>query len=182
MRMLDAEQRTVNRWPAAGVILLALSLVLGTPLLWAQAGLQGQWTPLPYLMPINPIHLALLNNGKVLIVSGSGNVATETNYRAAVLDPQAGTIVITQNMAWDMFCNGMVVLPDGRAFINGGTLQYDPFHGQPKSAVYDLATGRFTDVQQNMAHGRWYPTVTTLGDGRVMTFSGLTETGGTSTT
>ena len=24
-----------------------------------------------------------------------------------------------------------------------------------------------------MAHGRWYPTTTTLGDGRVMTFSGL---------
>jgi hypothetical protein len=34
-----------------------------------------------------------------------------------------------------------------------------------------------------MAHGRWYPTVTTLGDGRVMTFSGTNETGsGTNTT
>ena len=32
-----------------------------------------------------------------------------------------------------------------------------------------------------MAHGRWYPTVLTLGDGRVMTFSGLNETGGTNT-
>src|SRR5207245_2359017 len=83
-------------------------------------------------------------------------------------------------VAWDMFCNGMVVLPDGRAFINGGTLQYDPFHGQQRSSVYDLTNGSFTDVQ-NMAHGRWYPTVTTLGDGRVMTFSGLTETGGTNT-
>ena len=38
----------------------------------------------------------------------------------------------------------------------------------------------FTDVE-NMAHGRWYPTTTTLGDGSVMTFSGLTETGGTNT-
>src|SRR2546425_2990139 len=74
----------------------------------------------------------------------------------------------------------MVLLPDGRAFINVGTLQYDPFHGQQRSSVYDLTTGSFTDVQ-NMAHGRWYPTVTTLGDGRVMTFSGLTETGGTNT-
>ena len=32
-----------------------------------------------------------------------------------------------------------------------------------------------------MAHGRWYPTVTTLGDGRMMVFSGLNETGGTNT-
>ena len=39
----------------------------------------------------------------------------------------------------------------------------------------------FNDVH-SMAHGRWYPTATTLGDGRVMTFSGLTETGATSTT
>src|SRR4029079_6394136 len=38
-----------------------------------------------------------------------------------------------------------------------------------------------TDVEP-MAHGRWYPTVTVLGDGRVMTFSGLTETGSTNTT
>ena len=33
-----------------------------------------------------------------------------------------------------------------------------------------------------MAHGRWYPTVTTLGNGSVMTFSGLRATGGTNTT
>ena len=71
-----------------------------------------------------------------------------------------------------MFCNGMVVLHDGRVFINGGNLKYDPFWGEPRNAVYDPATGVFTDVQ-NMAHGRWYPTVTTLGDGSVMTFSGI---------
>ena len=65
-------------------------------------------------------------------------------------------------------------------FINGGNLQYDPFCGEPRNAVFDPATGLFTDVE-NMAHGRWYPTVTTLGDGRVMTFSGLSETGGTNT-
>ena len=63
-------------------------------------------------------------------------------------------------------------------FVNGGNLQYDPFFGEPRSAVFDPQTHTFTNVQ-NMAHGRWYPTVTTLGDGRVMTFSGLLETGGT---
>src|SRR6267378_4051640 len=180
MLMLNAKQRTVNRWSLAAAILVALSLAaLGTQAIFAQAGQLGQWRTLPYLMPINPIHLALLNNGKVLVVAGSGNVATEKNYSAAVWDPQAGAISM-QALGWDMFCNGMVVLPDGRAFINGGTLQYDPFHGSQKNSVYDPATGVFTDVQ-NMAHGRWYPTVTTLGDGRVMTFSGLTETGGTNT-
>ena len=139
----------------------------------------GQWQTLPYTMPINPVHMALLNNGKVLVVAGSGNVATETNWRAAVLDLALGQVV-TQPVSWDMFCNGMVTLPDGRVLINGGNLKYDPFWGEPRNAVFDPETGAFTDIE-NMAHGRWYPTPTVLGDGRVMTFSGLRETGGTNT-
>jgi hypothetical protein len=160
----------------------AVAICLGSlpALADAQASVQGQWQTLPNLMPINPVHAALLHNGKVLVVSGSGNLPTNSNLQAAVFDPQTGTVT-TQPVGWDMFCNGMVVLSDGRALINGGTLQYDPFHGELRSAVYDLATGAFTDVQ-NMAHGRWYPTVTNLPDGTVMTFSGLDENGSTNST
>jgi hypothetical protein len=179
--MLNDEHRNGNRQPAAVTILLVvIALVTGSHLLWGQANLKGQWTTLPSLMPINPVHMALLNTGKVLVVAGSGNVATETNFRAALFDPQSGTIA-TQALTWDMFCSAMVVLPDGRVFVNGGTIQYDPFKGQPKNAVYDPLTGIFTDVQ-NMAHGRWYPTATVLGDGRVLSYSGLLETSGTNTT
>jgi hypothetical protein len=158
--------------------LLLIGLAVCAPGGFAQAG-PGQWQTLPYTMPINPVHTALLYNGKVLIVSGSGNVAGNSNYQAALWDPQAGTIA-TQPVAWDMFCNGMVVLPDGRPFVMGGTLQYDPFHGELKTATYDPSTNTFTN-QQTMAHGRWYPTGTVLGDGRAMIFSGLNETGGTNT-
>ena len=158
------------------VCLLLAGLVASVSGAFAQT---GQWQTLPYTMPINPVHTALLYNGKVLIVSGSGNVAANTNYRAALWDPQAGTIT-TQPVAWDMFCNGMVVLPDGRPFVMGGTLQYDPFHGELKTATYDPSTNTFTN-QQAMAHGRWYPTGTVLGDGRTLIFSGLNETGGTNT-
>jgi PKD repeat protein len=168
-------------WLSAGAILLALVLA-GTmqPALLAQAGTQGVWRTLTNQVPINPVHVALMNNGEVLIVSGSGNVATETLFQAAVWDPVSQTFQ-TQTLGWDMFCNGMVVLHDGRVFVNGGNLRYDPFYGERRNAVFDPATHTFTDVQ-NMAHGRWYPTVTTLGDGRVMTFSGLSETGGTNST
>ena len=167
-------------WSIGGAILIgAALLVFRASHLDAQAGVQGKWTILPGLMPINPVHIALMNNGKVLVVSGSGNVAAETNFQAGVLDPATGS-VMTQPVAWDMFCNGMVVLSDGRVFVNGGTLQYDPFHGQLRNDVFDPVTNVFTEVE-SMAHGRWYPTVTTLGDGRVMTFSGLNETGGTNT-
>src|SRR6266481_1408912 len=162
----------------APALLCLLSVVHLVPVALAQSG-QGQWQTLPYTMPINPVHAALLYNGKVLIVSGSGNVAGNLNFQAALWDPQGGTIT-TQPVGWDMFCNGMVILPDGRPFVMGGTLLYDPFHGELRTSTYDPATDTFAN-QQSMAHGRWYPTGTVLGDGRTMIFSGLNETGGTNT-
>jgi hypothetical protein len=164
----------------AVIALLVTIWLASSPRAAAQSGVQGQWQTLPNQMPINPVHAALLHNGKVLIVSGSGNLPTNTNLRAAIFDPTTRTVT-TQPVNWDMFCNGMLVLPDGRAFVNGGTLQYDPFHGELRSAVYDPSTGQFTDLQ-TMAHGRWYPTVTSLKDGSLMTFSGLDEQGNTNST
>ena len=46
----------------------------------AQSNVQGQWKTLPTQMPINPVHVALMHNGKVLIVSGSGNLPSDTTY------------------------------------------------------------------------------------------------------
>src|SRR5262249_26989211 len=51
--------------------------------------LTGTWTVLPYQMPINPISANLLPNGKILIVAGSENDASNNSkgaqsYRAAV--------------------------------------------------------------------------------------------------
>jgi hypothetical protein len=169
-------------WPLAAAVVVVLTLVSGgTESLRAQAGIRGQWRTVVNQAPINPIHLALLRTGEVLIIAGSGNVAAETHYQSAVWDPLSETFQ-TQTLAWDMFCNGMVVLHDGRVFVNGGNRQYDPFFGEDKSAVFDPVARQFTTISQNMANGRWYPTVTTLGDGRVMTFSGLGNSGATNST
>ncbi|MBI3475823.1 MAG: DUF1929 domain-containing protein [Acidobacteria bacterium] len=162
---------------ASRLVGMFLFAVFATVHVAAQADKFGQWTTLPDLMPINPVHVAMLHNNKVLIVSGSGNVAGNTNYQAGLFDPATG-LVTTQPISWDMFCNGMVILPDGRPLIVGGTLQYDPFHGETRTAVYDLVTNSFSNVQP-MAVGRWYPTATVMGDGRVMAFSGLDINGGT---
>jgi hypothetical protein len=156
-----------------------LLLVASVPVAGQSAATVGQWQTLPYLMPINPIHVALMHTGKVLVVAGSGNLPANI-LEAAVWDPQADTITV-QAVSWDMFRNAMVVLPDGRPFIDGGTLQYEPLYGQPKASVFDPATNTFSNVA-NMAHGRWYPTSTVLGDGTVMTFSGLDTDGSTTQT
>src|ERR1700746_2474046 len=53
----------------------------------------GQWSTLPYTMPINPVHAALLHTGKILITAGSGNdpnnafpIKTNPDFEAAVWD------------------------------------------------------------------------------------------------
>jgi len=159
------------------VATLALLAVFYAPTVHAQANVMGTWQTVPAQMPINPVHTALLSNGKILVVSGSGNYPSQTIYNVGVWDPSTNTIT-TQTQNWDMFCNGMIVLPDGRPFIMGGNLQYDPFFGWNRTSIYNPATGIYADME-DMAHGRWYPTSTVLGDGRVLIFSGLDEHGAT---
>jgi hypothetical protein len=156
-----------------------------------QPNVQGQWSTLSSTMPINPIHAALLTNGKMLVIAGSGNCppsgagcpsgapyGPSNGSGALLLDPVSGQVLSQFTLSWDMFCNGMVLLTNGQPLIASGTIQYDPFFGDPRVATFDPATNTFANVQ-NMAHGRWYPTLVTLGDGRVMVFSGLNESGST---
>ena len=147
----------------------------------------GEWVTLPYQMPINPISATLLHTGQVLIIAGSENDASNNSkgsesYRAAVWDPTGTTqsSIAVQNLTYDVFCSGTSALPDGRAMIVGGTSDYS-FTGENRSSIFDPATGWYVQ-SQSMANGRWYATTTELGDGRIMTFSGLSSTGGTNNT
>src|SRR5262245_65538635 len=72
--------------------------------------LTGTWTVLPYQMPINPIAANLLPNGKILIVAGSENDASNNSkgaesYRAALWDPTGTTpaSITVQNRTYDVF-------------------------------------------------------------------------------
>ncbi|HEY7216658.1 MAG TPA: galactose oxidase-like domain-containing protein [Thermoanaerobaculia bacterium] len=136
----------------------------------------GRWDTLPVNMPINPVHVALMRTGKVLVIAGSGNDPANKNFQAAVWDPRNSTIR-TFTISWDMFCNGMVILPDGRPFVLGGTLRYDSFLGEPRASAFDPASEKFVDLPK-MSGGRWYPTGTVLGDGSVLVYSGLNDTNG----
>jgi hypothetical protein len=159
--------------------------------------INGAWSTLPQTMPINPIHAALLHTGKILIASGSGNCPPQQagcpqgpQYAqgAALLDLSNNSIS-TMATTWDMFCNGMSIMQDGRVLINGGTKGYGalavvgvqgdvPFTGLPNASIFDPSSESFIDIAPT-AHGRWYPTLTELNDGTVMTTSGLNDTDGT---
>jgi hypothetical protein len=168
-----------------------------TPTYNPQAAKYGQWTASATTMPINPIHAALLHTGKILVVSGSGNCPPQQagcpqgpQYAqgAALLDWSMNS-VRTIPSTWDMFCNGMSMMQDGRVLIQGGTKAYGalavvaaqgdiPFLGLPNASIFDPSSESFVDIAAT-AHGRWYPTLTELNDGRMMTTSGLNDSDGT---
>jgi hypothetical protein len=140
--------------------------------------IQGVWRTLPYLMLINPISATLLHTGKILIVAGSENDASNNSkgsesYRNAIWDPRDPTAngITVQEIEYDVFCSGTAALPDGRALVIGGTSDYS-IKGDNRASIFDPATTQFVQ-SQSMVNGRWYGSATTLGDGRVMAFAGL---------
>jgi Domain of unknown function (DUF1929) len=148
------------------------------------------WQLLPYNCPINPVHAAVLRTGKVFFFTGSGNDpnnVANSPQGSAVWDVSNGTFsrpeipLEKDGSVIDVFCAGQSFRPNGRLFIAGGTKQYDPFFGQTAAFVFDPPTERWIRVA-SMNQGRWYPTVLTLGNGRIFALSGSTENGGLSVT
>ena len=140
-------------------------------------GLYGQWRTLSCTMPINPVHMALLKNGKVLVVAGTATMKRD-QLACGRSGPGSWGGSSLAPVSWDMFCNGMVTFPDGRP-NQWRHLQYDSFWGQ-------LETPCSTPTPARLRTSRPWRTnmvspTTVLGDGRVMTYSGLRETGGTNT-
>ncbi|MFL6416252.1 MAG: galactose oxidase-like domain-containing protein [Bryobacteraceae bacterium] len=155
----------------------------------------GKWELLRFNSGVLAVHAALLPHGKVLFFAGSGSSATRFAapefgnvakgvFTSVVWDPTVATpegdffhpdtLFAPNHRPFDFFCGGDSLLPDGRLLSAGGTGHYIPFLGREDAAVFDPVTQKWAFVK-SMAHGRWYPTLITLGDGRVLAATGLTE-------
>ena len=88
----------------------------------------------------------------------------------------------------DLFCGGETLLSDGRLLAAGGTQTYDvdaagnlngrPFTGSRAIMTFDA--GASTDPwkrQADMSDGRWYPTLVSLSNGKVLIAAGLDRNG-----
>jgi hypothetical protein len=165
---------------------------------------QGSWSVLPFDSEVLAVHAVLLRTGKVLFAAGSGNSAirfADPNFgnmamgfwTSVAWDPTVSpppgqrtnffhpdTERDANGTVLDFFCGGETPLPDGGVLTTGGTTRYagaaGGFLGRADTLVFDPATEQWT-VTQSMAHGRWYPSVITLGDGRVLAAGGLDENG-----
>jgi hypothetical protein len=143
------------------------------------------WQVLSYNCPINPVHAALLNTGKVLFFAGSGNDpnnVANSAQGAALWDVNNGTFLRpnipldSSGNPIDIFCAGQSFRSNGRLLAAGGTIQYDPFYGETAAFTFNPNTQAWARVA-SMNRGRWYPTVLTLGSGRIFAISGLDVNG-----
>ncbi|AWE52126.1 galactose oxidase early set domain-containing protein [Streptomyces nigra] len=142
----------------------------------------GRWDVLPTQNPVRSMHSVVLNNGKVLLIAGSGNseeMFEAGTFTSAVYDPENGTYQQIPTPK-DMFCAGHVQLKDGRVLVMSGNKGYPSadgtigYQGYKDSYVFDPVTETYSKTN-DMNDGHWYPSATILGNGDVISFGGLKE-------
>lgn len=144
----------------------------------------GRWDVMEYKSPVRAVHAAVLPDGNVWLAAGSGNNAFDFSagtYKTSVWNPKDGTFQEV-NTPWDLFCAGHAYMTDGNILVAGGTAGYEdlerniPFKGLPDTFVFNTKDYTYTRVD-SMRDGRWYPTLTTMGNGNIMAVAGLDSNG-----
>ena len=123
----------------------------------------GEWAA-PFEWPIVGVHLSLTSTGQVYAIDQFGDaVNTEVLW-----DPPSGNFIPVP-YGRNLFCAGHIQLADGRTFIAGGHVNANL--GLADTTIFDPTTRTYVRGP-DMSVTRWYPTVTQLPNGRVLTFAG----------
>ena len=129
----------------------------------------GEWGPeVPW--DIVPLHMTLLPSGKMLAWGREeigGGMGEPRLWDPATQAPTAAQMVMADTM---LFCAGHALMPDGNVMVSGGHKADD--RGLDVTNIFDWDSESWVPGLPKMAHGRWYPTVTTLPDGRMVTVAG----------
>lgn len=140
----------------------------------------GIWRLLPENSQVLAVHAALLHTDRLCFFAGSSNNPANlgSEFRGVIWNFGDHSFTRSQ-VPIDVFCSGHAFLADGRLLVAGGTLEYDfghPFFGLSEALAFDANAEQWIPAP-SMAGGRWYPTLITVGDGRVLAISGLGEDG-----
>jgi hypothetical protein len=139
----------------------------------------GKWGPVVD-WDIVPLHLSLLPSGKLLgwgKFEVGGAMGMPRLWNPASGSPAGAPMVPVDTM---LFCSGHAFLADGRLMISGG--HKADGEGLDITTIFDPAGETFIQNLPKMAFGRWYPTVTELTDGRMLTMAGQDSAGSVVTT
>lgn len=165
--------QTHGRHRAPRILAIAALVVL------ALSACAGSWSLNSTPAPVRAVHAALLPNGHVLLIQGSGNdpdIFAAGTFTSTDWDPVANTFT-NVSTPYDMFCGGHASLPDGTLLVAGGTtdypdtLQQTDYKGSDQAYRYDWKTRTYIAAPK-LAEGHWYPTLVNRGDGKVVMVAG----------
>ena len=132
-----------------------------------------------FAWPLNAIHAAMLPDGRVLTfgTDGDGNQGASLIYD--VWDWRKGTTAashntIGNNTQTDFFCCAMLLIPkNGKMLLTGGDITKEGRRNFASADVniYNPQRGLFGTTTP-MRHPRWYPTLVTLPDAKIMVHGG----------
>jgi Galactose oxidase-like, Early set domain len=134
----------------------------------------GQWSGKTHI-DVTGIHAVMLPTGKVLFFT----YGASQQGIAALWDPATGQRKRVDPPGGDnLWCGGQTLLADGRVLIAGGNAPktHELFNGLDTIYTFDPWTETWL-FHGRMREGRWYPTTTTLPDGRVLITSGRVRDG-----
>lgn len=124
----------------------------------------GEWGPVTS-WPLVAVHASLLKTGEVLMWD-AWEVPTA---RARLWNPTTNVFTDVPVGA-GLFCAGQATDADGNLVVMGG-------HGGGQVGIKDVWSfdpdTRAWSRKPDMQHARWYPSVTQLPDGRMLTLSGM---------
>jgi galactose oxidase len=129
----------------------------------------GRWDP-PVDWDIVPLHMHLLPTGKILAwgkLEMDGSMGNPRLWDPAIGPPTTAVTVRNDTM---LFCAGHAFMADGRLMVSGGHKTDDM--GLDVTNIFDPGSESWVPGMPKMARGRWYPTVTELADGRMVTVAG----------
>jgi hypothetical protein len=149
------------------------------------------WQVLPASTQILAVHAALLDTNQIILIGGDQHDADLNDAgdfrHTRLFDCSSLTIAGVGSPPFDAFCCGQALLIDGRLLIAGGTDDFPPgtghhaphFPGLRDTAIYNPRSGAWTSVApmspepgRTSGGGRWYPSLITLADGKVLTVAG----------
>ena len=147
LRSGEAPARSARRTRAFRWVGVAATLVV------TSACGVGKWSLNATDAPVRAVHAALLNNGHVLLIQGSGNDPTlfaAGTFTTTEWDPVANTFSSIPT-PYDMFCSGHAALADGRLLVAGGTADYPvgdtQYKGSKQSYAFNPTTHTYVQAR-----------------------------------
>lgn len=146
----------------------------------------GEWSDvMPW--PLIPIHAALNPDGTVLTYGADENGQESGQLEYAVFDPSTGRHALLPNPTkTNLFCSAQALLPSsGRMLLAGGDIrgtgqrlpdgQLLTNRGVRDVNVFDFRDRSLVGTGTPMARPRWYNSLLTLSDGRLLTLGGIDD-------